>query len=77
MKYDIIGSIVLTLLLMLVCNIFCLGIFESILLALLVFLILQYRWLIRGYWHNFIDRFSRKKVKKEVKSSYEHMSIDE
>lgn len=77
MKYDIIGSIILTLLLMLVCNIFCLGIFESILLALLVFLILQYRWLIKGYWYNFIGRFSRKDIKKEVKSSYERMNINE
>jgi len=76
MKYDIIGSIVLTLLLMLVCNMFNLGLFESILLALSVFLVLQYRGLMKGYWYNFIGRFSRKKPKIGCKSSYDHMSLD-
>ena len=77
MRIDIIGSIILTLILMLICHIFCLGLFGSIILCILVFAAINYRGRLKGYWNGFKDLFRRQRKPVEVNSSYKYMKIDE
>ena len=80
MKIDIIGSIITTLCLMLLCYMFSLDIFGCILLMIFAFVILQHRGLVWNLFHSIRRKFWLRKskiIKKECKSSYEHMDIDE
>lgn len=78
---DITGSIIITLGLMLICYIFNLSFFSSILLMIFCFLALNYRGRIKGNFYTLIGHFRGHKVfknkKVEIKSSYERMEIDE
>ena len=79
-KFDIVGSIILTLILWAICAIFHLGFWGSLLLVIFSFVILNNRGKCIGYWNGFKDLFSRKynRVERvEVKSSYKYMKIDE
>jgi hypothetical protein len=80
MKIDIIGSIIVTLCLMLLCYMFRLDIFGCILLMIFAFVVLQYRCSVWNFFHSIRRKFWVRKFKvkkKECKSSYEHMEIDE
>ena len=79
-KLDIVGSIIVTLFLMLICYIFSLDTFGCILLMLFAFLVLQHRGLVSSFWRRIrirLSKNSKKVIKKECKSSYEFMRIDE
>lgn len=76
----IIQSIILTLICMLLCHIFQLGLFGSIFLMICVFTIINYRGRIKVYLYNRVRVFSffeRKRQKVEIKSSYERMDLDD
>jgi len=77
LRTDIIGSIILTLALWLVCSFFHIGLFGSIILMLLFFLALNYRGLVMGYLYNVLRIFERRKEVRKAKSSYEQMHINE
>lgn len=75
MRIDIIGSLIITLFLMLICNLFHLGFFSSILLMIFFLVIFNYRGKICLKWWKMTSRFAKKEIKKEVKSSYDRMEI--
>jgi len=79
MKIDIIGSIIITLCLMLICYVFNLDIFGCILLMIFAFVILQHKGSVWNIWYSIRRKFwlRKPKIKKECKSSYEHMDIDD
>ena len=77
MRVDIVGSIIITLVLMFICYIFNLGLFGSILLMIGAFCVLNYRTLLLGKWYSFVSRFERKQPVKKAKSPYEHMDMNE
>jgi hypothetical protein len=77
MRLDIVGSIIITLILMLVCNIFRLGLFGSIFLLLGAFLVFNYRRRFRGYLYNAKSMFMRKPKKVELKSSFDGMKLED
>ena len=77
MKIDIIGSIIITIVLMFVAHIFDLGFFGCILLMLGSLLVLRYWGRVKGYWYRFTSKFEKRSVSKKVRSSYERMSIDD
>jgi hypothetical protein len=74
MKFDIIGSIILTLILMLIVHIFNLGFFGCIFLMIGAFIILGYRNVLLWHLSNITGKF-KKDQKKEVKSFDEHMNL--
>lgn len=59
MNVNITYSIILTLVLWLVCNFFRLNMFESILLLLISFLVLQYRFKMFNYFLTIRKKFSK------------------
>jgi hypothetical protein len=75
MRINIIGSILLTLFLMLIAHLFNLGIFGCIILMIVSFGIMNYWGVIRVIFSNI--RFRRKETKKKIKSSYEFMNLEE
>lgn len=77
MRIDIIGSIIMTLVLMLICSFFHIGMFGSIILMIVFFCALNYRGVIMGYMYNIGKIFERRKVVRKAKSSYEQLKIDE
>jgi len=79
MKFDIVGSIILTLVLMLVCHIFHIGLFGCILLMIGAFMVFNYRRRLMGYLYNVKNMFrkKRKKVKVELKSSFDRMDLED
>jgi hypothetical protein len=60
---------------------FNIGFFGCILLMIFAFVVLQHRGWIWDFWHSIRRKFWVRKFKsckkKECKSSYEHMEIDE
>ncbi len=74
MRIDIIGSILLTLFLMLIAHLFQFGVFGCIILMIVSFGVLNYWGKIRIFFSNI--RF-RKTIKRNVKSSYEVMDMEE
>jgi hypothetical protein len=77
MKIDIIGSLIITLILMLITYIFHLDFFGCIFLMIVAFMILNYRNRLLGHWYNFINKFKRKSKRKNVKSAYEFIDLEE
>lgn len=77
MRIDIIGSIIITLVLMLICHALNLGLFGSILLMIFAFVVMNYRGRIKLYLYNVGRFFERKQPKVEVKSSYQRMELED
>lgn len=77
MKIDIMGSMVLTLLLIFISNYFSLGFLSVIFLALCIFLVLAYKNVIRMYFYNFINRFRKRVEVKKAKSSYDDLRVND
>ena len=75
MRIDIIGSIFLTLFLMLIAHLLNLGIFGCIILMIISFGIMNYWGKIRMILSNV--RFRKKVMKRSIKSSYEVMDMEE
>ena len=78
MRVDLVGSLIITLFLMLIANIFNLSIFGCILLMIFSFFIFSYRYLLLGYWRRSIGRisFRKKVIPRARKSSYEDLEVD-
>jgi len=64
---------------MLISYVFNLDIFGCILLMIFAFVILQHRGLVWNLFHSIRRKLwlRKSKIKKECKSSYEHMDIDD
>ena len=77
MKIDIIGSIILTLILLLFSHLLHLDTYECIILMLVTFLVINYFGLLSGFWYNITSRLKRKTEVKKARSSYEDLRIDE
>lgn len=77
MQVDIIGSIIITLALMLICSYFHLGLFSSILLMIFAFVIMNYWGKMRWYWNSFKDLFRKKVKNPERKSPYHDLDLEE
>ena len=79
MRIDIIGSIIITLILMLVCNLLHLGLFGSILLMIFAFVVMNYRGRILLKLYNVVRSKTPKdgKFKPEVKSAYKFMDLED
>ena len=77
MMIDVIGSIIITLILMFICYIFNIGFFGAILLMMVIFSLMNYRSKLTMIWYRFTSRFEKKVKKPEVKSSYDFMDMDE
>jgi len=76
MRIDIIGSILITLVLMLICHFFRLNLFESILLMIGCFVLFRYWHCIKIWWWRIKEKFSKKEVRKNIKSSFERMDLE-
>jgi len=65
MRFNIIGSIVLTLILMLVCSVLNLGFFGSIIMMIIFFSIFNYRYLIRNKFRGLVgfSKYSNAKIR--------------
>ena len=76
MRFDIVGSIILTLICMLICNFLHLGFFGSIILMILMFAAMNYRGRIKGYLYNVRQLFVKEPKKVVMKSAYERLDIE-
>ena len=76
MRINVVQSIMLTLVLMAVSAFFCLGLFGSIILMLIVFGLINSKNTIILFWWRIKDRFALNN-KKKMKSGYERMNIED
>ncbi len=78
MRLDIIGSIILTLVLMMIAHIFRLDMFGCILLMIFSFCVMRYFGDIKSYISQIrFWRFSKRIKGKQIKSSYDVMELEE
>ena len=75
MKIDIIGSIVLSIICMIICSILNLSVLEFLGLALIFYVIYVYRWVYVSKWERFINMFKRDVKKVERKGPYSDLEI--
>jgi hypothetical protein len=75
MRYDIISSIILTLVLMMIADFFRLDIFESIFLLLFSFIVLRYRFNIWNYFLTFRGKFDKVYKSKGNRGPYDDLEI--
>ena len=77
MRVNLIGSIILTICLWIICSYFNLGLFPSLLLLLFSFLIFNYWGKIGWYWSALKDLFRKKEKKVKRNSPYYDLNLEE